>query len=49
MVLLDAVMDGKLLCGSGEAFAKVRDRVEAYVKSRGLVKTKGGWIRKDLL
>lgn len=49
MVLLDAVMEGKLLCGSGEAFAKVRDRVEAYVKSRGLVKTKSGWIRKDLL
>ncbi|MEZ0318417.1 MAG: nucleotidyltransferase domain-containing protein [Pyrobaculum sp.] len=49
MVVLDAVMEGRLLCGSEEVFAKVRDKVEAYIKSRGLVKTKSVWIRKDLL
>ncbi|MEL9991432.1 MAG: nucleotidyltransferase domain-containing protein [Thermoproteus sp.] len=49
MVILDAVVEGKLLCGDAEAFALVKRAVEEYIKRHDLVRTKGGWIRRDLL
>lgn len=45
MIILDAVMDGKVLCGDAEIFNSVKSRVEAYIRKRGLVRTRIGWIK----
>ena len=44
MVVLDAVADAKPICGDREKLEKVRKKVEEYVRRRGLVRTKHGWL-----
>ncbi|ABP50407.1 MULTISPECIES: nucleotidyltransferase domain-containing protein [Pyrobaculum] len=43
MIILDAVADGKVLCGDPQAFNVVKEKVEKYIRERGLVRTKSGW------
>ena len=43
MIILDAVIDGKVLCGDPHAFKAVKEEVEKYIRERGLVRTKSGW------
>ncbi len=49
MVILDAVTDGKVLCGDSRVFDDVRDRVRRYIEGKGLVRTKSGWFPKDMV
>jgi len=44
MVVLDAVADAKPICGDREKLEEVRKKVEEYVRRRGLVRTKHGWL-----
>jgi len=44
MVVLDAVVDAKPICGDREKLEEVRKKVEEYVRRRGLVRTKHGWL-----
>ncbi|AAL63798.1 MULTISPECIES: nucleotidyltransferase domain-containing protein [Pyrobaculum] len=44
MVILDAVVDGRPLCGDFEVFARIKAEVEEYIKRRGLVRTRHGWV-----
>ncbi len=50
MVILDAVTDGKVLCGDSRIFDDIRDRVRRYIEERGgLVRTKSDWFPKDIV
>ncbi|ADN50962.1 nucleotidyltransferase domain-containing protein [Vulcanisaeta distributa] len=49
MVILDAVTDGKVLCGDSRVFDDVKDRVRRYIEERGLVRTKSGWFPKGII
>ena len=44
MVVLDAVVDAKPICGDREKLEEVRKKVEEYVRRRGLVRTRHGWL-----
>jgi len=44
MVVLDAVADAKPVCGDRGKLEEVRKRAEEYVRRRGLVRTKHGWL-----
>lgn len=44
MVVLDAVADAKPICGDRGKLEEVRKKVEEYVRRRGLVRTKHGWL-----
>ena len=44
MIILDAVADGKVLCGDSGVFKYVKDKVDEYVKGKNLVRTKYGWF-----
>ncbi|AEA12673.1 DNA polymerase beta domain protein region [Thermoproteus uzoniensis 768-20] len=46
MVILDAVADGKLLCGDAARFEELRAAVLDYARRRGLVRRAGGWFRE---
>ena len=49
MVILDAIFDGKLLCSDEDVFMVVKRRVSDYVEKKGLVRTRAGWFRRDVL
>ena len=44
MVVLDAVMDAKPVCGDRKKREEVRKKVEEYVRRKGLVRTRHGWF-----
>ena len=44
MIILDAVTDGKVLCGDSGVFEDVKDKVSRYIRERNLVRTKDGWF-----
>ena len=49
MIILDAVTDGKVLCGNSRVFEEVRNRVNEYIKERNLVRTKDGWFPRSIV
>ena len=49
MIILDAVTDGKVLCGDSKVFEEVRGRVNEYVKEKDLVRTKDGWFPRSIV
>jgi hypothetical protein len=49
MMILDAVLDGKILCGDEDVFMMVKRRASDYVEEKGLVRTRAGWFRRDML
>ncbi len=49
MIILDAVFDGKILCGDEDVFMMVKRRASGYVEEKGLVRTRAGWFRRDML
>ncbi|GAB6944252.1 nucleotidyltransferase domain-containing protein [Vulcanisaeta sp. JCM 14467] len=49
MIILDAVTDGKVLCGDSRVFEEVRGRVNEYVKERNLVRTRDGWFPRSIV
>ena len=49
MVILDAIFDGKLLCGDEDVFMVVRRRASDYVERKGLVRTRAGWFPSNVL
>jgi predicted nucleotidyltransferase len=44
MVVLDAVTDAKPICGDRGKLEEVRKKVQEYIKRRGLVRTRHGWL-----
>ncbi|MGC9131711.1 MAG: nucleotidyltransferase domain-containing protein [Pyrobaculum sp.] len=48
MVVLDAVADGKPLCGDLSIFEEVKRRVFRYVEERGLTRTRSGWLPRGV-
>jgi len=44
MVVLDAVMDAKPVCGDRKKLEEVRKKVEEYIRRKGLVRTRHGWF-----
>ncbi|KUO84504.1 MAG: DNA polymerase subunit beta [Thermoproteus sp. CIS_19] len=44
MVVLDAVMDAKPICGDWGKLEEVKEKVQEYIKRRGLVRTEHGWL-----
>ncbi|WP_291766860.1 nucleotidyltransferase domain-containing protein [Caldivirga sp. UBA161] len=49
MIILDAVADGKVLCGDSRIFEDVRDKVSKYIRERGLVRTRDGWFPGSII
>ena len=49
MVILDAIFDGKLLCGDEDVFMVVKRRASDYVERKGLVRTRAGWFPSNVL
>jgi len=49
MIILDAIFDGKILCGDEDVFMMVKRRASDYVEKKGLVRTRDGWFRRDVL
>jgi hypothetical protein len=49
MIILDAVTDGKVLCGDRRVFDDIRDKVSKYIRDRNLVRTKDGWFPRSAL
>ncbi|ABW02146.1 nucleotidyltransferase domain-containing protein [Caldivirga maquilingensis] len=47
MIILDAVTDGKVLCGDSRIFEVVKGRVNEYIEEMRLVRTKHGWFPKN--
>ncbi|MGC9136500.1 nucleotidyltransferase domain-containing protein [Caldivirga sp.] len=45
MIILDAITDGKLLCGDPSVFNEVKARVDDYVHRMGLTRTSRGWFK----
>ncbi|PUA34274.1 MAG: hypothetical protein B9J98_00015 [Candidatus Terraquivivens tikiterensis] len=43
-IVLDALVEGVLLCGDRLLFQKLRNKVDNVVKKRNLHKTKIGWV-----
>lgn len=46
MIILDAVIDGKVLCGDHAVFENVKSRVKSYIEEKGLVRTAIGWVKR---
>jgi len=44
MIILDAVFDG-----NEDVFMMVKRRASDYVEKKGLVRTRAGWFRRDML
>jgi len=49
MIILDTIFDGKILCGDEDVFMMVKRRASDYVEKKGLVRTRDGWFRRDVL
>jgi len=48
MVVLDIFADGVLLCGEKAMYEAAVEKFKRYVKEKGLVKTRSGWLSARL-
>lgn len=46
-ILVDAIVEGKVLHDSRGAYRSLREAVEIEIERRGLVKTALGWVKRD--
>lgn len=44
MIILDALVDAKLLCGDGKVLDKARRQALKYIEEKHLTRTRIGWI-----
>ncbi|GAB6946739.1 nucleotidyltransferase domain-containing protein [Vulcanisaeta sp. JCM 16161] len=49
MIILDAVADGKVLCGDAKVFNDIKDRVIKYIRDKDLARTKDGWFPRSIV
>ncbi|WP_069806638.1 nucleotidyltransferase domain-containing protein [Vulcanisaeta thermophila] len=49
MIILDAVMDGKLLCGDPRVLDEVKTKVREYIERMNLIRTRSGWFPRSAL